>query len=204
MKKINKSRFVTVVAGAAVLAVFGGGTAVAGSLITSAQIKDSTIVGADVKNGGLTGTDLKDSSVKGVDIKSSSLTSSDILNSSLTGSDVKGSSLTGSDIKNGSLSNQDISVFNVSVESDGDVAYSSGGISVDHFTEGGYRIAFPQSIQSCSVVVTPGSPTGYFPSYVNLAVADVLNEPNQVLVGVRNMNDNNDPQDVGFHAVAVC
>ncbi|RNL77432.1 hypothetical protein [Nocardioides marmorisolisilvae] len=184
MKKINKGRFATVVAGAAVLAVFGGGTAVAGSLITSAQIKDSTIVGADVKNSGLTGSDVK--------------------NSSLTGSDVKANSLTGYDIKNGSLNNADINVFNVSVESDGDVAYSSGGITVDHFTEGGYRIKFPRSVQSCSVVVSQASPTNYFPTYVNMGVADVLNQPNEVLVGVRNMNDNNDPQDAGFSAIAVC
>src|SRR5690349_18840950 len=142
MKKINKSRFATVVAGAAVLAVFGGGTAVAGSLITSAQIANGTIVGLDVKNSSLTGSDVK--------------------GSSLTGSDVKGNSLTGYDIKNGSLSNADISVFNVSVEADGDVAYSSGGITVDHFTEGGYHVTLPRSVQACTVTATPASPTGYF------------------------------------------
>lgn len=175
MKNINKGRFATIVAGAAVLAVFGGGTAVAGSLITSAQIKDSTIVGKDVKNSGLTG------------------------------SDVKSSSLTGYDIKNGTLSNSDINVFNVSAKEDGTIVTSSGGgITVNHFTEGGYRITFPRNIQSCSVVATPASPAGYFPPFVNMSVADVINEPAQVLVGVRNMNDNNDPQDAGFHAVVVC
>jgi hypothetical protein len=184
MKKINKGRFGTIVAGAVVLAVFGGGTAVAGSLITSAQIANGTIVGLDVKNSGLTGSDIK--------------------GDSLTGSDVKGNSLTGYDIKNGSLSNSDISVFNVSVEADGDVAYSSGGITVDHFTEGGYRVSLPQSVQACSVAVTPASPTTPFAPQANMGVADVLNHPEMFVVAVRNMTDNNDPQDVGFHAIAVC
>jgi len=184
MKKIIKGRFVTVVAGAAVLAVFGGGTAVAGSLITSAQIKDSTIVGADVKNGGLTGTDIKDSS--------------------LNSNDVKSNSLTGYDIKNGSLSNTDISVFNVSVKSDGTVVTSSGGITVDHYTEGGYHVSLPRSVQACSVTVTPASPTTLFPPQANMGVADVQDHPEQFVVAVRNMIDNNDPIDVGFNAVVVC
>jgi len=184
MKKINKSRFATVVAGAAVLAVFGSGTAVAGSLITSAQIKDSTIVGADVKNNALTGADVK--------------------SESLTGGDVKNNSLTGYDVKNGSLSNQDISVFNVSVEPDGQVAYSSGGITVDHFTPGGYRVSLPQSVQDCSVAVTPAVPTGLFAAQANMAVADFQNHPETFVVAVRNMNDSNDPIDRGFHAIVVC
>ena len=174
MKKINQGRFATVVAGAAVLAVFGGGTAMAGSMITSAQIKNDTIVGADVKNSGLTG------------------------------SDVKANSLTGYDIKNGSLSNTDISVFNASVKSDGTVAYSSGGITVDHFAEGVYRVTLPRSVQACSVVVTPASPTTLFPPQANMGVADVKDQPDTFVVAVRNMNDSNDPIDEGFHAVVVC
>ena len=184
MKNINKGRFATVVAGAAVLAVFGGGTAVAGSLITSAQIKDSTIVSADVKDGGLKGADIKNSSLKGEDIADGGIK--------------------GADIKNGSLSNLDISVFNVSVKSDGDVAYSSGVIGVDHFTEGAYRVTLPQSVQGCSVVATPASPTGPFAPQANLGVANVQDQPNTFVVAARNMNDSNDPIDVGFHAVVVC
>ena len=184
MKKINQGRFATVVAGAAVLAVFGGGTAVAGSLITSAQIKNGTIVGADVKDGGLKGADIKNSSLKGEDIADGGIK--------------------GADVKNGSLSNQDISVFNVSVEPDGQVAYSSGGITVDHFTPGGYRVSLPQSVQDCSVAVTPAVPTGLFAAQANMAVADVQNHPETFVVAVRNMNDSNDPIDRGFHAIVVC
>lgn len=184
MRKINKGRFATVVAGAAVLAVFGSGTAVAGSLITSAQIKNSTIVSADVKDGGLKVADIQNSSLKGEDIADGAIK--------------------GADIKNGSLTNLDISVFNISVKSDGAIAYSSGVTSVDHFTEGGYRVRLPQSVQGCSIVATPASPTGFFPPQANLGVANVQNQPETFLVSARNMNDSNDPVDVGFHAVIVC
>jgi hypothetical protein len=56
---------------AVTLAATGG--AVAGTLITSTQIKDGTIVGADVRNGGLTGADVKDGSLSGVDVKDGTL-----------------------------------------------------------------------------------------------------------------------------------
>lgn len=184
MNKNTKNRFATVVAAAAVLTVFGGGTAVAGGLITSAKIKNDTIRSIDLKTG----------SVRSVDILDNTVGSGDILDSSVGTADVR----------DGSLTNADISVFNATVKSDGTVAYSSGGVSVNHFAEGAYRLHFPRDVQECSVAITATSPDGPFAPQANFGTADVLNEPNQVVVAARHMTDNNDPIDVGFHAIVVC
>jgi hypothetical protein len=174
MNKNTKTRLATVAAGAALLAVFGGGSAVAGSLITSAQIKDNTIRSVDLQTGSVRSVDIRDNSVGTVDVR------------------------------DGSLKNEDISVFNASVKSDGDVAYSSGGVSVNHFTEGGYRVTFPRNVQNCTITATPASPTTVFAPQANLGLSDVADQPNTVLVAARFMVDQNDPIDVGFNLIAVC
>ena len=159
MKKINQGRFATVVAGAAVLAVFGGGTAVAGSLITSAQIKDSTIVGADVKNSGLTG------------------------------SDIKSNSLTGYDVKNGSLSNADINVFYASVDSAGNLVASSGGVTVSKPATGRYGVRFTgKDIRDCAFTATPAAPTGIVAPLGAISVIDELNHPESAYLFTRNLD----------------
>jgi hypothetical protein len=58
MKNILKSRVVAVIGAAAVLGTVAAGSATAGSLITSAQIKDNTVRSVDVKNGTLQPQDL--------------------------------------------------------------------------------------------------------------------------------------------------
>lgn len=183
MKKINKSRFATVVAGAAVLAVFGGGTAVAGSLITSAQIANGTIVGLDVKNSGLTGSDIK--------------------GESLTGGDVKNNSLTGYDVKNGSLSNADISVFYASVNSAGALVESSGGVTVSKPATGRYGVRFTgKDIRNCAFTATPAAPTGIVAPLGVISVIDEFNHPESAYLFTRNLDGVD--TDMGFHLTVVC
>ena len=81
------------------VAVLGSaGGAVAGTMITGAQ----------VKNGSLTGRDLRDGSVAGVDVGDGSVTGADVGDGSLSGADVGDGSLTGGDIADGSLSSSDL------------------------------------------------------------------------------------------------
>jgi hypothetical protein len=54
----------------------GGGTAVASSLITGADIKNGSLTGADIKNGSLTGKDIKNRSITRADIKKATITES--------------------------------------------------------------------------------------------------------------------------------
>lgn len=91
MKHLARVR--TLVAVAAILVVTGAATAVAGGLIT----------GADVKDGSLTGVDIKDGSLGHAEIKNESLTDVDVKDNSLISADIKDGTLTGTDVKNGSL-----------------------------------------------------------------------------------------------------
>jgi hypothetical protein len=122
------STFTTVVAGAAVLAVFGTGTAVAGGLITSARIKNNTVKSVDVRNNNLTGVDVADGS------------------------------LSGADVADGSLSNQDVGVYFVTVWPDGSVVASSGGVTVARPGQGQYRVDFNVPVASCAFSATVGHP----------------------------------------------
>lgn len=71
------------------VAVLGSaGGAVAGTMVTGAQ----------VKNGSLTGRDLRDGSVAGADVGDGSLTGADVGDGSLTGGDVADGSLSSSDL----------------------------------------------------------------------------------------------------------
>jgi hypothetical protein len=183
MKKINKGRVATVIAGAAVLAVFGGGTAVAGSLITSAQIKDSTIVSADVKDGGLKGAD--------------------IMNSSLKGEDIVDGSIKSADVKNGSLSNDDISVFYASVNADGTLVESSSAVIVSKPATGRYGVRFAgKDIRTCAFTATPAAPTGIVAPLGVISAIDELNHPEGAYLFTRNLDGND--QDMGFHLTVVC
>ncbi|GAA3528879.1 hypothetical protein [Nocardioides daeguensis] len=87
---------IAVLVAVAVLGSAGG--AVAGSMITGAQ----------VKNGSLTGRDLRDGSVAGADVGDGSLSGGDVGDGSLTGGDVADGSLTGGDVADGSLSSRDL------------------------------------------------------------------------------------------------
>lgn len=70
MRKFGKAgrSLLTVIAAAVVVALFAGGSAVAGSLVTSAKIKNNTILSKDVHNGTLRGVDIKDFSLSNRDI----------------------------------------------------------------------------------------------------------------------------------------
>lgn len=65
---IIKNRVVAVAAGAAIVVTLGGGSAVAGSLITSAKIQDQTIRSVDIATGGVASSELRDGSVNPRDL----------------------------------------------------------------------------------------------------------------------------------------
>jgi hypothetical protein len=184
MKKFTRTgRFTTVVAGAVVLAVFGGGTAVAGSLITSAKIKDNTILSKDVHNGTLKSVDVKDGSLNGADVQDGSLNSADIADYS--------------------LSNQDIGVLFASVDADGTVVKSSGGVTVSKPATGRYGVRFTgRNIKDCAFTATPATPTGLIPPAGIIGVADELNHPEGAYLFTK--NDAGVDTDMGFHITVVC
>ncbi|MGY2876027.1 hypothetical protein ACVW00_003217 [Marmoricola sp. URHA0025 HA25] len=151
MNKLNRAgkTFSTVIAGAVVIALFGTGTAVAGGLITSAKIKNNTVKSIDVRDGNL----------KGVDVADGSLSGADVADGSLNDADVADGTLSGADIADGSLSHQDVGVFFVTVEADGTVNASSGGVSVSNTATGEYRVDFNRPVASCAFTATVGDPT---------------------------------------------
>lgn len=66
---IKNSGLVAVIA--AVVMVVGGGSAVAGQLITSKQVKNNSLTGADIRTGSVTGSDIKNKSVNASDLTDS-------------------------------------------------------------------------------------------------------------------------------------
>ena len=177
MKKFNRAgkSFATVVAGATVLALFGTGTAVAGGLITSAKIKNNTIRSIDVRDNNLRGNDVLDGSLGGADIA----------DGSLAGADVADGSLTGADVADGSLSHADVGVFFVTVEADGSVNASSGGISVVNTATGEYRVDLNRPVAGCAFNATVGDPSSAAPVHGEADVTAQLLFPDNVHVYTR-------------------
>jgi hypothetical protein len=174
MKKFTRTTrtFTTVVAGATVLAVLGTGTAVAGGLITSAKIKNNTVKSVDVRNNNLKGVDVRDGS------------------------------LTGADIANGSLSNQDVNVLFASINADGTVANSSGGVTVSKPATGRYGVRFNQDIKDCAFTATPANTAGPFVPIGVIGIGDELNHPEGAYVWTKDTSEVD--EDMGFHLVVVC
>lgn len=177
----RRSTLVTVLAGAFVLALFSTGGAVAGGLITSAQIKNDTIKSKDVRNGTLKGLDVRDGA--------------------LTGADVANNALSGADIADGSLTNQDVGVLYASVHSTGTLGGSSGGVTVSKLGAGFYTVDFHRDITPCAVSATVADVADEFPvGFVN--AGEMTGEPSQLFVGTKSTAGAN--TDLDFHLVLVC
>ncbi|RNL66143.1 hypothetical protein EFK50_00490 [Nocardioides marmoriginsengisoli] len=184
MKKSLKPRstVMTVVVATVALILFGGGTAVAGGLITSAKIKNNTIQSIDVRNNALTGTDVRDGS--------------------LGSADVKDGSLTGADVKNGSLSHDDVGVYFATVESNAAVVDQSGGVTVSKGGTGTYYVDFHRDIRACAFSATVGTP-GASSTTGQANVADRSGNANAVFLTTRTA-DGSAQADRGFHLIVVC
>jgi hypothetical protein len=195
MKKFNRAgkSFTTVVAAAAVLTVFGTGTAVAGGLITSAKIKNNTVKSIDVR----------DNNLKGVDVNDGSLTGVDVADGSLNGADVADGSLNGADIADGSLTHQDTGVFFATVEADGTVVASSGNISVIPAAAGEYRVDLNRPVAGCAFSATVGDPSSAAPEHGEADVTAQLLFPDNVRVYTRTAGSAT-MADQPFQLIAVC
>ena len=174
MKQLNRTAktFTTVVAGATVLAVFGTGTAVAGGLITSAKIKNNTVKSIDLRNNTLKSVDVRDGA------------------------------LTGADVADGSLSNQDVNVLFASINADGTVANSSGGVTVSKPATGRYAVRFNQNIKECAFTATPANTAGPFVPIGVIGIGDELNHPEGAYLWTKDTAEAD--KDMGFHLVVVC
>lgn len=188
----RRSSFTTVIAAAAILVVAGSGTAYAAGLITSAKIKDNTIQSVDVR----------DNTLKSRDVLDNSLASVDILNNSITGADVKDGSLTGADVADFSLSNQDVGVLFATVNDNGTIANSSGGVTGTDLGTGIYEINFHRDVSQCAFTATvgdaaPGSTQGHV-----VSATDRAGTPEAVFVRTSDSADT--VVDEPFHLVVVC
>jgi hypothetical protein len=183
MRNILKGRatLLTVVIATAVIVLAGGTGAVAGSLVTSAKIKNNTIQSIDVKNNALTGLDVK--------------------NSALNGADIADSSLGGADIKDGTLTNQDVGVLFASVESTGVLENSSGNVTASRGGPGAYAVDFHRNVTKCAFTAGVGS-TGVGPLPGQVAVGDKDGNANAVFV--RTLDSAGADADRDFHLVVVC
>jgi hypothetical protein len=153
--QLRGSSALAVAAAAALFLAAGAGGAVAGSLITSAQIKNGTIQGIDVKAGALLGSDLKNGTVRGADVADYSLT------------------------------NQDVNVLFASVQSDGTLESSSGNVTSARTATGIYTVRFlGRDIRKCAVTVQPGDVADGF-DYGVSGVADLEGSVDGVFVGTK-------------------
>lgn len=186
MKKLNRAgkTFASVVAGATVLAVFGTGTAVAGSMITSKNIKDNTIKSKDVRNNNLKGVDIRDGS--------------------LTGADVANNSLTGADLQDFSLTNQDLGVLFAQINSDGTVANSSGGVTASAIDTGNYEVDFGRDISDCAATATVGTANVGGARGVVSQLNERSNNPEALWVRTVDDADNTVDQALPFQLIVVC
>ena len=178
----TRSPFVTVLAGAVVLTLFGTGTAVAGSLITSARIQDGTIRSIDVRNGTLVGSDVRDGALGGADVASSSLT--------------------GADVKDGSLTNADVAVYFAQVWEDGTMSNHSGGVTATKLPSAGqYEVDFGRDLTHCaftaSVGETAGASLGEVPTVSGRS-------GNAEAVFVRTQTPSGTPANLAFNVIVVC
>lgn len=176
MKKFNRAgkTFASVVAGATVLAVFGTGTAVAGSMITSKNIKDNTIKSKDVRNNTLKSVDVRDGA------------------------------LTGADLQDFSLTNQDLGVLFAQINSDGTVANSSGGVTASAIDTGNYEVDFGRNISNCAATATVGTPNVGGARGVVSQLNERSNNPEALWVRTVDDADNLVDQNLPFQVIVVC
>jgi hypothetical protein len=177
----GRTTLLTVLAATTVIVLAGGTGAVAGSLVTSAKIKNNTIASIDVKNNALTGTDIKNSTLGGVDIADSSLGAADV--------------------KDFALTNQDVGVLFASVESTGVLENSSGNVSALRGGPGAYVVDFHRNVTKCAFTATVGS-TGVGPLTGAAIVGDKDSNPNGVFV--RTQDSAGVDTDRDFHLLVVC
>jgi hypothetical protein len=185
MRKTKRggATFTTVIAGAAVLAVFGTGTAVAGGLITSAKIKNDTVKSIDVRNNNLAGVDVKDGS--------------------LTGADLASKSVPGDRIADFSLSNQAVGVLFAQVNADGTVANSSGDVTVDRKSVGEYAVDFGRDVSNCAFVASVGDATAGVTTGSAIQATDKSDNPAAVFVKTADRTGTTD-LDRPFTVIVVC
>jgi hypothetical protein len=181
--RVRRSPFLTVVAAALVLSVFGTGTAVAGGLITSARIKNGTIKSVDVRDGALSGADVR--------------------NGSLTGGHLRDGSVTGADVKDGSLSPTDRGVYFADVWNDGTLGNSSGGVTVTKpIAAGRYIVDFGRDVGHCSYTGTVGEYEAGSTVGVVAGLSEQFENPEGVYVMTSNMSGT--PANLPFHLIVVC
>jgi len=205
MKKFDRTgrTFTTVVAAAAVLTLFGTGTAVAGGLITSAKIKNNTVKSIDVRDNTLKGLDVLDGGLTGADLLDGSVSGADVADGAVNGADVADGSLTGVDVADGTLSNQDVGVFYVTAKDDGTVIASSAGVTVTKTGTGEYRADFNRPVGSCAFSATVGDPTSAVAAHGEADVIAQFLTSDQVHVYTRTAGSAA-MADLPFQLTAVC
>ena len=102
MKSIHLTPALAVVA-LAVVIVISGGTAVAATLITGAQVADRSLTAVDIKRSTLTGAEVKDRALGRADIRLGALTGAEVLDRSLLGTDLALNSVTGAQVNESTL-----------------------------------------------------------------------------------------------------
>jgi len=140
----TESRYASVVSTVALVLALGSGTAYAGVLITS----------QDIKNGG----------VKRVDIHKGAVNSAKVANGTLLKGDFKAGQLpagpAGPQGPAGPPGGPPAAKFFAAGDADGSVQRSSGDVSVNKFGTGLYRVTFPASVEGCVAVASIGATTG--------------------------------------------
>ncbi len=152
---------VLIASGALLVAATSG--AVAGGLITTAQIKDNAVTSSKIKN----------SNVKTADIRNNAVKSSKV--------------------KDFSLSNQDVGVLFAQVNADGTLANSSGAVSVEALQFARYAVDFNRNVTNCAFTATIADPDDGLEGPGQIDVADLQGNADAVFVRTSNSSGTSFP-----------
>jgi hypothetical protein len=201
-----------VLVGAAVVLAVTTGAAYAAATVTSRDIVDGTIRSVDVANGTLKSADVQDNSLKSLDVLNGTLTSADLAPDSVGQSEIATDGVAATEIADNSidsgeivdfgLSNQDVGVLTATVNANGTLATSSGGVTVSKLGTGQYSVDFGRNVTACAFAGTIADPgTGIQTGIMD--VADRAGNANAVFVETREVGAGG-LADRAYHLIVVC
>jgi hypothetical protein len=174
----------------------------AANAVTTTKIADNAVTGAKIADSSVTSADVLDGTLNDDDLATNSVGVSEIQTDAVQASEIADNSIDSGEIVDFGLSNQDIGVLTATVNADGTLANSSGGVTTLKLpVTGQYEVDFGRNISFCAFVATVapaggGTQTGFSD------VADRAGNLEAVFVETRDVNGA--LADRGFHLIVVC
>ena len=178
-----------------------GSDEIANGAVNSVDLTNNSVASVDILNGTIAGIDVEDGSLNGDDV-SQLHGDNDIIDNTITTFDIATDAIDSDEVLDFGLSNQDVGVLFATVNADGTVANSSGGVTVIKLgSTGNYEVDFARDVTQCAFTGTVG-PAGGGSALGELNVADRAGVPNAVFVDTN--NSDGAAADKPFHLIVVC